>query len=386
MGGAFARTLHLEIPRTATAVEEVPSDHSDAAAWVAAELAAQAPGTYSEAHYDEAGVRRVPVLRLLSEPAETGEPAALPLGSGDVLLVTGGGKGIAAECALDLARATGARLALLGRSLPTEDAELAANLERFAAAGVEALYLPADVVDGEAVRAAVARAEAELGPVTALLHGAGTNTPRSLAALDGAACLRTFAPKGTGFRNVLAAIDPGRLRLLVTFGSIIARIGLRGEADYALANEWLARATERFGEGHPGCRCLALEWSVWAGVGMGERLGTLESLIAQGIAPIPPGTGVALLRELISRPQPAVPIVVAGRFGEPATLEVERADLPLLRYLETARGCTCRGGAWWWTPRSRPTPIPTSPITSSAASRCSRPCSAWRRWPRRRWR
>jgi enediyne polyketide synthase len=254
-----------------------------------------------------------------------------------VLLVTGGGKGIAAECALDLARATGARLALIGRSLPAEDAELAANLERFAAAGVEALYLPADVTDGPAVRAAVERAEAELGPVTALLHGAGTNSPRSLAALDGAACLRTFAPKGAGFRNVLAAIDPGRLRLLVTFGSIIARIGLRGEADYALANEWLARATERFAERHPGCRCLALEWSVWAGVGMGERLGTLESLIAQGIAPIPPGTGVALLRELISRPQPAVSIVVASRFGEPATLEVERADLPLLRYLETPR-------------------------------------------------
>jgi enediyne polyketide synthase len=332
VGGAFARTLHLEIPGTTTCVVDLPCDHPEAAAWVAAEVAA-ASG-YVEAHYDAEGVRRVPVLRLL--PA-SGEPDALPLGREDVLLVTGGGKGIAAECALDLARASGARLALIGRSLPERDAELAANLERMAAAGIQALYLPADVTDAAAVRAAVARAEAELGPVTAFLHGAGTNTPRGLSALDAESCLRTFAPKGIGFRNVLAAVDPKRLRLLVTFGSIIARIGLRGEADYALANEWLARATERFAGEHPGCRCLALEWSVWAGVGMGEKLGTLESLIAQGISPIPPGTGVALLRDLVSRPLPAVSIVATGRFGEPSTLEIERPELPLLRYLETPR-------------------------------------------------
>jgi enediyne polyketide synthase len=338
VGGAFARSLHLEIPGTSTCVVELPFDHPDAPSWVTAEIAASPTGTYSEAHYDAAGVRRVPVLRRLAdELREAAAPGALPIGPEDVLLVTGGGKGIAAECALDLARATGSRLALIGRSRPEEDAELAANLERFAAAGVRALYLPADVTDAPAVRAAVVRAEAELGPVTAFLHGAGTNSPRRLATLDSAACLRTFAPKGAGFRNVLAAVNPERLRLLMTFGSIIARIGLRGEADYALANEWLARATERFALSHPACRCLALEWSVWAGVGMGERLGTLESLIAQGIMPIPPGTGVALMRDLLSRPQGAVSTVIAGRFGDSSTLEVERPDLPLLRYLETPR-------------------------------------------------
>jgi enediyne polyketide synthase len=337
VGGAFARTVRLEIPETTVRVVKLPFDHPEALAWIAAELAAELTDGYSEAHYDAEGVRRVPVLRLLPPPAPAAEPAGLPLGPGDVLLVTGGGKGIAAECALDLARETGARLALLGRSRPEADAELAGNLERMAAAGVRALYLPADVTDREAVRDAVAQAEAELGPVTAFLHGAGTNTPRHLSILDPEHCLQTFAPKGLGFRNVLAAVDPDRLRLLVTFGSIIARLGLKGEADYALANEWLARATERFARAYPECRCLALEWSVWAGVGMGEKLGTLESLAAQGITPIPPGTGVEMLRELISRPQPAVSIVVTGRFGTPPTLEVERPELPLLRYLETPR-------------------------------------------------
>src|SRR6185295_14101988 len=44
-----------------------------------------------------------------------------------------------------------------------------------------------------------------------------------------------------------------------------------------------------------------------------------------------------LLRELASRPLAAVSIVATGRFGDPPTLEVERPELPLLRYLEKPR-------------------------------------------------
>jgi enediyne polyketide synthase len=352
IGGGFARTLFLERPSLTVATMGVPfGDRCDprAADWAAAEMAA-ASG-YSESWYDEEGTRRVPVLRLLpdadsaSAAGTTADPMALPLTATDVLLVTGGGKGIAAECALDLARATGARLALLGRSHPERDAELAGNLERMRAAGLAVAYAAADVTDAAAVREALTVLRAELGPITALLHSAGSNTPCLVSALDEAGFRRTWAPKVRGLANVLAALDPERLQLLVTFGSIIGRTGLKGEADYAVANEGLARATERFAAGHPACRCLCLEWSVWAGVGMGERLGTLEALIRQGIAPIPPERGVSLLRELLARPAPAstggeasaVSIVVAGRFGEPPTLEVERPDLPLLRYLERPR-------------------------------------------------
>ncbi|HSS52270.1 MAG TPA: SDR family NAD(P)-dependent oxidoreductase, partial [Thermoanaerobaculia bacterium] len=341
VGGAFARTLRLEIPTATACIVRVPFAHPEAVDWAVAEmLATIASGaSFAESHYDEAGRRSVPVLRLL-EPAPSGP---LPLGPEDVLLVTGGGKGIAAECALDLAKASGARLALLGRSAPESDAELAANLERMAAAGARVLYLSADVGDPVAVFTAVGRVQAELGPVTAVLHGAGANSPRRLADLDEEALTRTLAPKVAGFFHVLAAIDPGRLRLLVTFGSIIARIGLAGEADYAVANEWLARGTESIARDLPNCRCLALEWSVWSGTGMGERLGTLESLRAQGIAAIPAETGLAMLRELICRPRSTdgvadpVAVVVTGRFGEPPTLEVERPELPLLRYLEKVR-------------------------------------------------
>ncbi len=107
-----------------------------------------------------------------------------------------------------------------------------------------------------------------------------------------------------------------------------------GEADYGVANEWQSRLTGQFQERHPDCRCLALEWSVWSGIGMGDRLGRVDALERQEIAPIPPDEGISLFRRLISTDSPTVSLVVAGRFGIPPALPIEGADLPLLRFLE----------------------------------------------------
>lgn len=78
---------------------------------------------------------------------------------------------------MDLAKATGVRLALLGRSDPADDCGLADNLERFGAQGVKYRYYAVDVTDRAAVQVAVQRCTQELGPVTGLLHGAGLNRP-----------------------------------------------------------------------------------------------------------------------------------------------------------------------------------------------------------------
>lgn len=331
-GDAFARTLYLEASNVTACVVDVPLDHPQAIEWVLAEV--KAAVGYSEASYDISGRRREPVLRLLPLSQEATE---LPLGPDDVLLVTGGGKGIAAECAFSLAKETGVRLALLGRSQSSADHELQANLNRMVAANIHFQYLAADVTDAEEVQAAVREVEARLGPVTAILHGAGTNVPKLLSALDETEFLNTLRPKIQGARNVLAALDTDKLRLFVTFGSIIARTGMRGEADYGLANDWLARLTERVQMEHPSCRCLAVEWSIWSGVGMGERLGRVDALLHEGITPIPPDEGISILRHLIAQPLPTVRVAVAGRLGETPTLKIEQAELPFLRFLEQTR-------------------------------------------------
>lgn len=333
-GGAasFARTFHLESPGITTCLVDVPENLPNVAGRVLAEV--KAAVGYAEAHYDNSDTRREPVLRLLPITEEVGE---ILLGPDDVLLVTGGGKGIAAECALALARETRVRLALLGRSRPEDDADLATNLKRFAAANINFNYIAADVTDADSVHVAIREVDESLGPITAVLHGAGANVPQLLGSLDETAFLRTLAPKVQGARNVLAAVDPDRLRLFVTFGSLIARTGMRGEADYAVANEWLSNLTERWQQKHPHCHCLAVEWSVWSGVGMGQRLGRMDALMQQGITPIPTDEGIRILRRLLGQRLPAVSVVVTGRYGEASTLKVDQPELPLLRFLEQPR-------------------------------------------------
>jgi len=329
-GGAFARCLSLEHRELRVLVLDLPFGHPDAATWVAAEAACAAPG-YQEARYDAAGLRCVPVLRLLPDVQPAG--AAGGLGADDVVLVSGGAKGIGAECALALARRTGARLGLLGRSA-ADAPEVIASLARLNAAGVIASYESADVTDSNAVGAAVARLELSLGPVTGVLHAAGVNRPTQVARLDDATLAETVAVKVAGLRHLLSAVTPERLRLLVGFGSIIARVGLPGEAHYALANEWMRRLIEQFAAAHPACRALVPEWSVWSGVGMGETLGVVETLERRGVAALAVDPATALFISLATAHGAPTSVVIAGRFGDPPTVDLARPPLPPGRFLE----------------------------------------------------
>ncbi|WP_326695985.1 type I polyketide synthase [Streptomyces sp. NBC_01754] len=323
---ALAKTLHLEAPHLRTTVVHTPAADG-AAARVAAEVAATT--RFSEVHLTEDGTRRVPVLRALPfTPARTDQI----LDHHDVLLVTGGGKGITAECAMAVARETGAALAVLGRSDPAQDKDLAANLRRMTDSGIRLHYTAADVTDPARVSSAVTELTEKLGPVTAVLHGAGRNEPASLTTLDMTAVHNTFAPKVDGLHNILDAVGENNLKLLVTFGSIIGRAGLRGEAHYATANEWLAGLTQDIARRNPALRALCMEWSVWSGVGMGEKLSVVESLSREGIAPVSPDQGIDILLRLITDPDAPVVTVISGRTEGIDTVRRDLPPIPLLRF------------------------------------------------------
>jgi enediyne polyketide synthase len=335
----LAKTLRLEDPSARTTIVDLadptPADPAvveQAVRAIVVEVAATTD--FAEVRYDEAGGRTVPRLSALPAAPVGDVPAAL--GADDVLLVTGGGKGITAESALALAKDSGAKLALLGRSAPEDDTELAENLARMATAGVHYRYERADVTAPQQVADAVARIQAELGPVTAVLHGAGRNEPAALFSLTEDTFRKTLAPKIGGLQAVLDAVDQDRVKLLVTFGSIIGRAGLRGEAHYATANDWMTELTLRFGREHPKARAIALEWSVWSGTGMGEKLGVVSALMRDGITPIPTEEGIDILRQVLADPNTPPVLVVCGRTAGLPTLPVERRELPLTRFVDRA--------------------------------------------------
>ena len=330
--GGFARSFFLEQRSVDVLVINLPAqDDHRTVGWILSEIGGAHAG-FREVSIDSTGCRHEPRVRLLEEPV--GATRAF-LDDSDVVLVTGGAKGISAECGFQLALRTGCALLVLGRSSPDDD-EVAHNLERFGNAGVRVKHEVADVTDPAAVAAAVKDGITVLGaPVTGVVHGAGSNRPRSVSNMMIADLESTLAPKLAGLRNVLAAVDPRRLKLLSTFSSIIARIGLRGEADYALSNEWLSHETEEFQRRYPACRCRAIEWSVWSGAGMGQRLGRLDILERQGISPISVDDGVREFLRLIETPGLPTRVLVSGRFGEPHTIVRDRVARRRFRFLDS---------------------------------------------------
>jgi NAD(P)-dependent dehydrogenase (short-subunit alcohol dehydrogenase family) len=89
--------------------------------------------------------------------------------AGNVALVTGGGSGIGQRIAMGLAQC-GADVALLDRR--TDDG-LAQTAEFVTRTGRRSIRIAADVTSGASLNEAVARTEAELGPLTLAVNAAG---------------------------------------------------------------------------------------------------------------------------------------------------------------------------------------------------------------------
>ena len=332
----LARTAFLEAGEVATTIVTVPDPAAaDAVEDTVRKVVAEVTATtaFREVRFEADGTRTTPLLTVVQAPAEPREDT--PLDETDVLLVTGGGKGITAECALLMAKDSGAKLALVGRDEVADDEELSANMERLDAAGITYRYERADVTDAEQVAAAVAAFREHLGEITAVMHGAGRNVPGALANLTEVDFAQTLAPKVTGLVTVLDAIDEDKVKLLVTFGSIIGRAGLKGEAHYSTANDWMTELTVDFQQRHPDARALATEWSVWSGAGMGEKLGVVEALMRDGITPVSLDNGLAVLRQILADPSAGPVLTIAGRMGGLPTLPLDEGEeLPLTRFVD----------------------------------------------------
>ena len=93
-----------------------------------------------------------------------------------IIVLTGGGDGIGAECALGYVR-EGAYVAILDRNL--EGAEQVAS-----EAGERCIALKADVADGPMVESAIAQVLKRFGRIDAVHNNAGIATPSLSAPQD----------------------------------------------------------------------------------------------------------------------------------------------------------------------------------------------------------
>ena len=150
---------------------------------------------------------------------------------GQVAWVTGGGSGIGAACAMELAR-QGARVAVSGRRVERLEQVVAA----IEAAGGEALAVPCDVSRDDDTTAAAAAVIEAWGQIDLLLANAGYGVAGRIKKLTVADWERQFQVNVFGLlRTVYAALPHleatrGRIGLV---GSVMSFVTLPGNGPYA---------------------------------------------------------------------------------------------------------------------------------------------------------
>jgi acyl transferase domain-containing protein len=312
--------------------------------------------------------RRRTLRSFASELAPASGPA--PIQPGEVVVVSGGARGVTAACVIAYAKRTRAKFVLLGRSALepepstcvgiTNDAELKralladaqargeaikpaqlarrvaavtsgreirATLAAIAQAGGEARYLSVDVTDAAAVAAALAEVRREWGPIAGLVHGAGVLADKRIAELSDDAFAWVFKTKIDGLRALLAATTSDPLKVLCLFSSVSARCGNNGQAAYAIANEVLNKVAQVEAQARPGCRVRALDWGPWEGGMVSPQL--REHFARLGVPMIPLELGAQMFADELSHPADPDPTqveLVLGGEPRPEALLVVGAE------------------------------------------------------------
>jgi 7-alpha-hydroxysteroid dehydrogenase len=161
---------------------------------------------------------------------------------GKVAVVTGGGRGIGAACALALAEA-GADVVLAARTESQLD-EMAHKVEAF---GRKAITVPCDVNDNDATAALAQRAVDEFGRLDIVVNNAGGSMPRPFLDTSPGYLERQFHFNVTTAFVLSRAAAPHLLEsgegAIVNISSTMGRLRDRGFVAYGTAKAALAHMT-----------------------------------------------------------------------------------------------------------------------------------------------
>ncbi|MEV0854193.1 SDR family NAD(P)-dependent oxidoreductase [Nocardia fluminea] len=313
---------------------------------------------------------------LRPQAVESPAPATeLALTTDDVLVVTGGARGVTARCVRELAARKPCEFLLLGRTELADEPEWAsgvaddalkaaaiaavrasgeqptpkqvdrltrnllaqreirATLDEVAESGARVRYLAVDITDAEATERALAP---DAGRITGLVHGAGALADSLLPAKTADDIRLVLATKLDGLYNVVTALRDATLGHIVLFGSVAGVYGNPGQADYAVANEALNRAAVSWRRQGLAGHVTTVNWGAWDGGMVTPQL--REVFLARGVALLGMDAGARMFADQFAPGRagdvsvlvgPAAPLATAVTLTPTAPFTAHRDLAPL---------------------------------------------------------
>ena len=282
--------------------------------------------------------------------------------SESVIVVSGGGRGITAQCVIEMAKLYQCKFILLGRSsiegeepafaagiddemslrkaiiadvmqrgekpVPAQiqrtmkgifsRREIQGTLDAISAAGGEAIYVSADITNAEALRPALQDAGSKMGAITGIMHGAGNLSDKLIENKTIDDFEYVFGTKIDGLNNLLAVIPAEQLQQLILFSSAAGFFGNPGQSDYAIANEVLNKVAYYFHHNYPQTQVLSINWGPWDAGMVTEEL--KKVFAERNISVIPVDVGTRILLDQLEKAVPDVQVLVGDPMGGAAIL------------------------------------------------------------------
>ncbi|MCD4741648.1 MAG: SDR family NAD(P)-dependent oxidoreductase [Desulfobacteraceae bacterium] len=286
----------------------------------------------------------------------------------DLFIITGGAKGVTAECAIEIAKSFSPKIMLIGRSenpvdepdwaenisleseikkailknqfhakapKPVElekaykklmsNREIKKNIERIQNAvshkpTVE--YFSCDITDKDQTFKIFNAIREKYGKITGIIHGAGILEDKLIIEKDYDKFCKVFDTKVSGLNSLIFASTDHTLKYFIGFSSVAARTGNTGQSDYAMANEVLNKTLQKLSLDNPKCKYIAINWGPWDGGMVNKSL--KKEFKRRKVDLIDKKAGAhQLVAEMRAKTQTSVEIVIgAGLFGKKEKQEV----------------------------------------------------------------
>ncbi len=287
-----------------------------------------------EVAFSEEGRKTTSVIPVT---VEENLPIKTKVTKDSVFLVSGGARGVTANCVIEMSKVFQCKFILLGRSsfdfevpafakngiddgdlkrqimnelkergekpsLPKVQTtfndiiakkEIDDTIARIQNNGGEVAYLQGDVCNLKSAKTELDKITAKFGVITGVIHGAGRLADKFIQDKTEADFENVFSVKLDGLLNLLSVVDIDKLDHLILFSSVAGFYGNLGQTDYAIANEILSKAAHLFKTNHPNTHVSAINWGAWdSGMVSGELKAQFE---AAGITLVNSEGGAAML-------------------------------------------------------------------------------------------